>query len=136
MAKITAEKLRTILLEAQEAGIKAGAARKAERDKSPHSIMIVETDLAGTYRNPVGTMPEPCGMAFALIPKKILSLRSKAVKQMVTEGLLSDWDYHKALCLRLPALDQGVSVREATVEGALEVLKRYGYEGWMDSRLD
>lgn len=134
--KLTPEKLRKILQEAEEAGRKAGLARKAERDREPHQFAVIETDLAETYQKLVGTMPEACGMAFCLIPKRQLSLRSKAAKQMVTEGLLSDWDYHRALCVRLPVLDQGISVREATVQGALEVLKKHGYEAYMDSRLD
>lgn len=136
-AKMTAEKLREILREAQEAGRKAGQEKREARDEKPHQIMVVETDLEGTYRKPVGTMPELCGMAFALIPKSQMSMRSKAVKQMVEEGMLSNWDYQRAMCLRLPILDQGISVREATVEGALEVLKKHGYDGaYMESRLD
>lgn len=74
-----------------------------------------------------GEHPFNCGMAYALVPKKQLSLRNKAVKELVAEHILSDWDYNKAISFKLPICSQDLDVRLAGAIAAVEVLKSYGF---------
>lgn len=134
--KYSYDQLLRIMNEAQVAGRLAGQAR-LNVIKGQVNVLVYNADpITGERRSIAGTMHDLCGMAYCLIPKRVLSLRSKAVKRLVVEDVLSDWNYHGALCLRLPILDQGISVREATANAAVEVLKKHGIDCYMDSRLD
>lgn len=134
--KHTYEELLKIMNEAQTAGRLAGQAR-LDAIKGQVNILVYNAHpITGERQSIAGTMHDLCGFAYCLIPKRVLSLRSKVVKRLVEERVLSNWEYHKALKLSLPYIDQGISVNEAAAEAAIQVLKKYGIESYMDSRLD
>ena len=124
------QNLEAILKEAVSNGIQAAQARLAEiRGKVAYVVQNSNGSIAGT-------MHDLCGFSYAYIPCGVISRRSKIVKALLAQGLLSYDDYRGALHVRVPYVDQGISVNEAASEAVVETLKKYGIEAYSESRLD
>ncbi len=136
--KFSLIQLQGIFAEAQKAAVAAGQAKLAELHNRGPAFGVHNADvLTGRPIGPaIGQLYDVCGFAYCLIPKRVLSLRSKAVKQLVASRELSNWDYYAALSLRLPHIDQAMSVNEAAADAAAAVLKRNGLDAYTHSRID
>jgi hypothetical protein len=135
---MTYETLTKILNEATNAATIAGRAKLVELQSRGPAYTVSNADLfTGKPVGPaIGTMLDLCGFAYCLIPKRVLSTRSKAVKTLIAERKLSNWSYEKALMVRLPHVDQAISVNVAMADAASDVLKSYGLNSYTTSRLD
>lgn len=133
----TQEQLQAIFNEAIQAGLKAGQARLDEI-KGRVAFTVHNADvITGKAIGPsLGGMHDLCGFAYCMIPKRVLSTRSKAVKALMLLGVIRNNDYERALCLRLPYIDQGITVNEASAQAAADVLNTHGLGAYMTSRLD
>lgn len=135
--KFTYEQLKNILSLAVQAGNEAGMARLATLRGQGPAYSIHPADLSGRITGPSqGTMLDLCGFAYCSIPSRVLSTRSKAVKQLVAEGLVRTNTYERCLTVRLPYIDQAISVNEAQADAAARVLTANGITAYMSSRLD
>lgn len=136
--KMSERELELLLDAAVQAAVTAGNAKLAELKNAGPKYAVHNGDVfTGKPVGPaVGTMLDLCGFAYCFIPKRVLSTRSKAVKALLVKQRLSNWDYERALMVRLPHIDQAISVNEAAAQAAVEVLKQNGIDAYMSSRLD
>ncbi len=136
--KFTKSQLETIFAQARAAALTAGQAQLAKLQAQGPAFSIHNADvITGKPTGPSqGTMLDLCGFAYCLIPRRGLSKRLKAVKELIADGTLSDWSYQGALNVRLNTASQYISVREAEAEAAVAVLKQHGITAYVDSRLD
>lgn len=82
----------------------------------------------------IGTMLDVCGFAWVTIPG--LSRRTKAIKELISEGLLSYSHYEKRVQLHISTHRQEIGVNEAACERAAEVLNALGIKAYPCSRID
>jgi len=129
--------IQDVLNQAVKLGILAGNARLDEiKGKVAYNVYNADP-LTGKALGPsIGTMHDLCGFSYVYIPVRILSRRSKIVKDLIASHVLSYDDYRKALHLRIPYIDQGISVNEAAANAACEFLRSQGIECYTESRLD
>lgn len=137
IVKHTKQSLMQVFNEAITAAMTAGQARLDEiKGRVAFTVHNADPITGKAYGPVIGAMHDLCGFAYCQIPKRVLSMRSKAVKELVAERVLSNWDYQGVLVLKLPHIDQGISVNEAMANAASEVLTKHGIDSYVESRLD
>jgi len=123
------ENLELILQKAIGSGIISGRAKLEElQGQSNYAVMN------GNER--VGTLHDLCGFSYCYISVRTLSRRSKVVKDLLKKGILSYDDYRRALHVRIPFIDQGIRINEASATACCQTLKEFGIEAFTESRLD
>lgn len=126
-----------ILKDAVKAGIVAGTNRLNEiKGKPAYSIHNGDLFTGKPIGSSIGTMHDLCGFAYCYIPVRVLSRRSKAVKALIANRTLSYDEYRKALHVRIPYIDQGISVNESAANAVETYLRAQGIECYTESRLD
>ncbi len=128
--------IKSIITEARAAGSKAAATKLSEL-QSAGPKWEVKDDFTGKS---VGTMLDVCGFAHIIVKingndKRWQELRHFAAIDSNRVMVHSSYGF-KTIAIFDMCRRQEMSVNEAANEAAAEVLRSYGFDCWMDSRID
>ena len=128
---MTYEEIKNILDKAFVASDRAARLRLTELQAAGPKYAVTQNG------NVQGVMLDLCGFAYCMIPTQNgFSRRSKALKRLLEEGILTWSDYSKAFFVKKSYIDQAYSVNVAAAQAACEIIKASGLECYTDSRLD